>query len=127
MTTAIYQSRRRRQRPEQQVQIAVVQHLGWRAPRDTWRCHYPAGGARTAAEGAIFKSLGVKAGTPDLLLVREGRLYCLELKSDRGRLSPAQVACHRDLREAGATIAVATGIDQALTILGAWGILGGNR
>jgi hypothetical protein len=111
-------------RPEQQLQLAVVGHLDWRASAGTWWCHYPAGGRRNAVEAAIFKSLGVKAGTPDFLLVKRGRLYCLELKSERGRLSRAQVECHEDLRRAGARVATATGIDQALAILGAWGILG---
>jgi hypothetical protein len=56
-------------------------------------------------------------------LVRDGKLFGLELKSDRGRLSRTQVECHEDLRRAGAVVAVATGIDQALALLCEWEII----
>ena len=48
--------RRRRARPEQALQRTVAQYLDL------------AGGYRNAIEGAIFKSLGVKAGVPDLAI-----------------------------------------------------------
>jgi hypothetical protein len=127
MTAAIYQSRRRQQRPEQSLQKALVEHLHGRAPRDVWFAHYPGGGWRSRTEAAIFKSLGVKAGTPDLLLVKGGQLFGIELKSDRGRLSAAQKATHEDLRRSGAIVETVSNIDDALKILCAWGILGGGR
>jgi hypothetical protein len=114
---------RRRRRPEQQLQRTLIAHLRWRAPRDTWWAHYPGGGARSAVEGAIFRGLGVRAGTPDLLLLKSGKLYCIELKSDRGRLSAAQIACHEELRAAGATVETVSNIDEALELLALWGIL----
>lgn len=110
-------------RPEQQLQRAVAEHLRLRAQRDVWWAHCPNGGMRSAIEGAIFKSLGVRAGTPDLLLCKDGKLFALELKVLGGRLSAAQKVTHEELRRAGATVAVATGIAQALTILGEWKIL----
>jgi hypothetical protein len=48
----------------------------------------PNGGARSAIEGAIFKSLGVAAGGPDLLLWHSGK--SLELRADGGRTSDSQ-------------------------------------
>ena len=42
-------------------------------------------------EAAILKGQGVTPGIPDLALIRDGRAYALELKTDNGRLSPAQV------------------------------------
>jgi hypothetical protein len=126
MTAAIYQSRRRQQ-PEQALQRALVEHLSWRAAPGVFFFHVPNGGWRSRTEAAILKSMGTRAGTPDLLLCRAGQLYCVELKSDRGRLSPAQVTCHEELRRAGATVAVATSIDQALAVLTEWKIIGGGR
>jgi hypothetical protein len=121
--TAANQSRRRQQLNEQSLQRSVIQHLRWRAPRDVWFAHYPGGGWRSRTEAAIFKGLGVKAGTPDLIVIRGGRTFALELKAPGGRLSPTQIACHGDMRRAGATVAVATGIDQALALLSEWNIL----
>jgi hypothetical protein len=110
-------------RPEQALQRSVIQHLHWRAPRDVWFAHYPGGGWRSRAEAAILKSMGTKPGTPDLLLVRDGKLFGLELKAPGGRLSPAQVECHEDLHHAGVTVAVAADVDHALALLALWGIL----
>jgi hypothetical protein len=55
-----------------------------------------------------------------------GRLFAIELKSDRGRLSPEQIECHRGLRDADATVGTANSIDDALSLLDTWGILPGG-
>lgn len=67
--------------------------------------HVPNGGTRNAAEGARLKASGVKAGVPDLVFLAHQRFYCLELKEPggNGRLSPAQLAMHPRLIDAGAT------------------------
>ena len=66
--------------------------------------------------------MGVRAGLPDLLLLIDGHLRGLELKRDRGaRVSPEQRAMHRELTEAGAIVATALGIDEALDIMTSWG------
>ena len=44
-----------------------------------------------------FNSRRSEAGFPDLVLVRDGRLIAAELKTETGRLSPAQVAWISDL------------------------------
>jgi hypothetical protein len=46
----------------------------------------PNGGWRSPIEGAILKGLGVQPGVPDLILVRDGLPFALELKTGRGRL-----------------------------------------
>jgi hypothetical protein len=92
-----------------------------------WWCHVPNGGYRGAIEAAIFKSLGVIAGVPDLLLIFKGKTYGLELKATKsGRLSPAQIRTHELMREAGAIVTTATGIDDALQQLELWGLIRRN-
>jgi hypothetical protein len=41
------------------------------------------------------------AGTPDLILIRVDRTYGLELKTEGGRLTPAQSTMHMLMRAAG--------------------------
>jgi hypothetical protein len=113
----------RRARPEQQVQKAVLGHLAWRAVPDVWWCHYPAGGWRSPIEAAIFKSLGVVAGVPDILIVYCGQLYGLELKAEAGRLTGIQSDTQAAMQRAGAIVATAHGVDAALAQLVAWGLL----
>jgi hypothetical protein len=110
-------------RPEQQVQKAVLNHLAWRAVPGTWWCHYPAGGWRSAIEAAILRGLGVVAGVPDILIVHCGQLYALELKAANGRLTDVQSDTHAAMKRAGAIVATARGIDDALGQLTLWGLL----
>src|SRR6516225_2065924 len=116
-----------RARPEQQLQRSVLAHLGRRGVPGLWWCHVPNGGYRGAIEAAIFKSLGVIAGVPDLLLIFSGQTYGLELKAAKGgRLSPAQIRTQAQMRQAGAVVATVTGIDEALQQLESWGLLKRN-
>ena len=85
--------------------------------------HVPNGGWRSPIEAKIFKAIGTVAGIPDIVCIFEGRTYALELKAEGGRLTDVQRVVHERLREAGADVAVAHGIDQALAQLEGWGLL----
>jgi hypothetical protein len=50
----------------------------------------------------------------------------LELKAAGGRLSPPQREAHAAMRAAGATVAVAVGLDNALRQLERWKLLRGE-
>lgn len=113
-------------RPEQQIHKAVIQHLDQRGVRGLWFTHIPNGGFRRPIEAAIFKGLGLKPGAPDLLIVHDGRAYFLELKATDGKLTMPQVNCHSALRAAGAAVATAYGLDEALRQLEVWGLLAGT-
>jgi hypothetical protein len=119
-------SYRRRNRTEQAIQRALCDHLRARAHKDVYWFHPANGGARTVIEGAILKACGVRAGVPDLICVRGGKTYGLELKADGGRLSDAQRIAHEEMARAGAVVAVATGIDQALAQLESWDLIKGT-
>ena len=82
----------RRNRPEQQIQCAVVEYLRILENLGELLVFHPAnGGARSKAEGAIFKTLGVLPGVPDLVILFPGnRCAFVEIKSAKGRLSEAQ-------------------------------------
>lgn len=108
---------------EEQIQAAVCQHLRMRGlPGVVW-WHTPNGGSRSPAEAGRFKALGVKAGIPDLIAIRDARIFALELKAPGGRVSPAQTAMLDELCRAGAETAVAFGVDQALAVLERWRLL----
>src|ERR1700730_15581923 len=106
-----------RQHPESQIQKALADHLRFRAAPGTYWFHPANGGARTAIEGAILQACGVGAGTPDLILIKDGRTYGLELKADKGRVTPAQAQAHEEMHAAGAEVATAFGIDDAIAQL----------
>lgn len=108
---------------EEAIQRALVDLLTRAAiPGVAWT-HMPSGEARHKGVAGKLKGMGVKPGWPDLLIVRQGQLYGLELKAALGRVSPAQRQAHADLTAAGAIIAVTYGLDEAVQQLKAWGVV----
>jgi hypothetical protein len=75
----------------------------------------------------ILQGLGVRAGVPDIIAIKDGRCFALELKAEGAKLSPAQEQCLINLREAGATASHVHGLDQALDWLERYGLLVGRR
>lgn len=115
--------RGRRACDEEHIQAALVLHLTVRALPGVVFFAVPNGGVRSKVEAARMKATGTKAGAPDLVIVRGGHFFGLELKAERGRPSDAQRALLADLKVAGATVAVVYGLDQALETLERWELL----
>ena len=113
-------------RREQEIQKAVFAHLRQRGAENVFAFHPANGGYRTPVEAAIFKAMGVVPGTPDVICIKGGQIFGLELKAEGGKLSEAQRATIEAMRLAGAVVEVATGIDQALAALEGWGLLRGR-
>lgn len=109
---------------EATIHEAVVGHLRIRGQLGVPWFHVPNGEMRDPVTAAKLKRMGVRPGVPDLLLLIGGRLHGLELKRERGgAVSPEQVAMHDELTAAGAIVATARGIDEALGLLEQWGAL----
>ena len=116
----------RRHRPEQVIQRAVFQHLRARGAPGVFAFHVPNGGYRKPVEAAILKGMGVVAGVPDVIIIHNGKVFGLEIKTEGGRATDKQLACIAALREAGAFTCIAEGLDRALACLEAWGLLKGK-
>lgn len=102
----------RRNRPEEMFQRATASYLDLALPHDAVWFHCPSGGGRSKAEAGIFKAMGVKAGVPDLIIIYQGRVVAIELKTEKGRLSPAQKLMHAQLSLAGALVYTAWCIEE---------------
>jgi VRR-NUC domain len=119
-------ARHRGDRPEDAIQRAVTQHYRHRAAAGVFMFAVPNGGYRRPIEAAILKATGTVAGVPDTIWIKDGRVFAIELKAPGGRLSDVQLATMAEMREAGAVVAVATGIDEALCKLENLGLLRGR-
>jgi hypothetical protein len=117
----------RRSQPEAAIQRAVFQHMRLRIAPGVFAFHVPNGGFRRPIEAAILKSLGVAPGIPDIIAIKDGRTYGLELKAPGGRLTDTQRAAHEALRAAGAELATADSLDAALRQLQDWLLLRGRQ
>jgi hypothetical protein len=111
---------------EEAIQRAVFQHLRTRGALDTFAFHPRNSGRDQRWLAGLNSGLGVVSGTPDVIIVKGGTVYGLELKTERGRLSPDQLRVHNEMRTAGCEVGVAFGLDQAVKWLEARGILRGS-
>jgi hypothetical protein len=103
-----------------------MQHLRLRGAPGVFAFHPANGGYRKPIEAAIMKSMGVRPGVPDVILIHQGKVFGLELKAEGGRITPKQTETIAAMEAAGATVHVAVGIDQALERLETWGLLKGR-
>lgn len=111
----------KRSHPEQSIQRQVAQFLSWALPDDVWFSSIGHGGGG-AIRGAILKSTGMKAGVPDILIVYRGRPVFIELKTDKGVLSPAQKEVHIAITVAGGVVATCRSVDEVRDFLEVCGI-----
>jgi hypothetical protein len=101
---------------ESEIQKQVFAHIRQRPEPGVFCFHVPNHkGARRAA--------GFTAGVPDVVCIRQGAIYALELKTESGRPSEKQLLAVDNIRNAGGFAAVCHGLDRALACLETWGIL----
>jgi hypothetical protein len=113
---------------EASLQLSVIECLT-RFAKPTIIWFHPANERRCSPrQGAFLKRMGVKAGVPDVCLVRpDGTAAFLELKSRDGRQTPEQIAFEQLCRANGSPYAIDRNIDEAISILMAWGCIKGPR
>lgn len=75
---------------------------------------------------AIHAGLGVLSGLPDVVCIHDGKIFGLELKTERGRIRASQRLTLDLLKAAGASVAVTRGLDAAIRQLERWGLLKGR-
>ncbi len=77
-------------------------------------------GARSPRTGAYLKRMGMRPGAADFLIVRFGHAYFLELKTGKGKLSPAQTAFRWDSLDAGSPYAICRTPEDVRKTLEEW-------
>lgn len=66
----------------------------------------PNGGSRNALEAANLKREGALAGASDLIIIAEGAVLFIEMKSAKGKQSPYQIAFQKAVERLGHTYKV---------------------
>ena len=112
----------RRMGPEARLHLAVCGFLDVALPTGAAYYHAPAEGRRDPKSGAFLKRMGAKPGWPDLTVIHNGRVYGIELKSDRGLLTDSQSEMQALWRRCGADYAVARSVPEVAYLLLKWGL-----
>lgn len=105
-------------RPEQALQISIVQWMRYSLPREVVFFHVPNGGKRTKAEAGIFKAMGVVSGIPDLIIAWPGTVLAVELKAGSGASTPLQKDMQDRLKAVGWHVAEIRSLDEFIALLG---------
>lgn len=117
-------SKPQRSDEEHRLQATLWQHIKLKKPANVIAYAVPNGEHRSKRTGARLKAQGVVAGVCDLAFVMsDGRAAFMEIKSLKGRLSPAQKAFQDQCAAMEVEHAVVSDLDTGLRILFAWGVL----
>jgi|SRR5579885_2289441 len=101
---------------ESTIHRQVAEFLDAALPRGAWWSTFPAGGGGRV-RGAQLKARGLKTGVPDILVIWNGEVRWIEIKSPRGHLSPEQVHTKADLEDAGCRVALCRNVAEVETYL----------
>lgn len=114
---------RKRQYIEEALQKSVVEYLRWALPSDAVCWATPnQRGTRARWENELLKAMGVLSGYPDLSVLHQGHLVCIELKAPGRTNSGVQKAVHGRLRDAGAHVHTCHSLGEVATVLELEGI-----
>jgi hypothetical protein len=112
--------RTRRDNPERRLQCQVAAYLRMMLPEDVFWTAFPAGGGGKI-RGAQLKGMGLRAGVPDFLFVKDGIAHWVELKAEGGRLSEAQQQTCLDIGHAGSpNVVVCRSLQDVIDTLRQW-------
>ena len=112
----------RRDNPEEQLQRAVIEWLGWVKP-DCVYFFVNNGAHLSKAQAGKAIGLGVLPGVGDLVFVLlGGRVGFIELKAEGAYLSPVQRDFSVKVQALGAWYALARSIEDVEGTLKAWGV-----
>lgn len=108
---------------EHQIQCALMRAYAKRRMAATMLFAIPNGGARDKVTAKRLKDEGARAGANDLVAIREGSVYFVEVKTLNGQLSKVQRGFHADIAEAGGNSVTVYGYIDAINTLEALGII----
>ena len=113
--------------PEHKIQVAICELLHYCLPQDATFWAVPNGGSRSqfttkngrtfSLEGKRLKDEGVKPGVSDLMILWQGRLICLEVKTEKGRQSKAQKEWEAEVTASGGLYRVVRSTDDVRAFL----------
>lgn len=79
--------------------------------------------AIVAAMMAIMKKTGLIPGVSDLVLVKNGLAYFMEVKTEKGKQSKVQGIFERRALEVGAKYGIVRSLEEAVWTMQEWGIV----
>ena len=73
---------------------------------------------------AWMSKMGFLPGISDLIIMKDGKVYCVELKTSTGRQSKSQILFQDNCKRCSVPYAIARSLEDAQGLLKVWGIVG---
>ena len=70
-----------------------------------------------------LKKMGVTSGVSDLVIGHNGRMYCLEVKNEKGKQSKNQLLFERWCIDCGIRYRVVRSVEDVQNVLKDWGVI----
>jgi hypothetical protein len=106
---------------EESLQIQVFQYLEL---KHLWAFHAKNSGRKSIGAAVKDKRLGVRAGVPDISIIHGGPVtHYIELKTGKGRLSPAQIEFRNMCTCFDVPWALCRSLDEVVETLKEWGMV----
>ena len=111
---------------EADIQIQVVEYVSLLAAQCGfifWSTPNEGTDRANPARLAKLKRMGLRPGVADLVFIKDGRAYFLEMKKPGGNQSDNQIDFQLDCAIVKAQYAVTWSFEEAVKILQSWGII----
>ena len=112
----------KRANPEFALHCTVADYLAWAMPEKYPVTHLPLGEKRDPKTAGKLKRMGVRPGWPDFLILGPEGIIFIEMKADKGALSPAQKTFQERAKALGYPCYVARSVSRVQEILEQHGI-----
>jgi hypothetical protein len=97
---------------EQELHLQVAQYLNVALPTQTVWHHSPNEGKHKPYYRKLQIKKGMHTGWPDIEIIYRGRFIGIELKTEKGRVSKAQKACHDKITLSGGLVKICRSLDE---------------
>lgn len=118
---------------ESEIQRQIVDYLSMSArrerlvffsvPNEGTIAGFSANRGKAFAIVNALKNMGMTPGVADLVICKAGRVFMLEIKTDKGRQSVTQKAFEQACRNAEIPYNIVRSLDEALSTLRLWRVL----
>lgn len=108
-------------RPEERLHRSVAEYLNVAITPPAFWTTFPSGWFKGRVVAAVLRACGLRPGVPDLLFIRDGRAFWIELKAAKGVLSDNQDDTQAALEDAGCEVATCSSVGAVEMQLRMWG------
>ena len=72
---------------------------------------------------AWLSKMGFLPGVSDIIIMQNGKVFCLELKTDTGAQLKSQILFEKNCKKTGIPYEIARNLDQCIGCLRLWGVV----